>query len=51
VLCGRPRTRPRGASRRGALANGEAWVQFCLTSGDESDGYSDMQFVKVRAAD
>ena len=39
-----------GGVKPGALARGEAWVQFCLTSGDEGDGYSDMQFRKVRAA-
>ena len=39
-----------GGVKPGALAKGEAWVQFCLTSGDESNGYSDMQFLKVRAA-
>lgn len=39
-----------GGVKPGSLAKGEAWVQFCLTSGDEGDGYSDMQFRKVRAA-
>jgi hypothetical protein len=39
-----------GGVKPGALAKGDAWVQFCLTSGDEADGYSDMQFRKVRTA-
>jgi hypothetical protein len=39
-----------GGVKPGALAKGDAWVQFCLTSGDEGDGYSDMQFRKVRTA-
>lgn len=38
-----------GGPKPGELANGEAWVQFCLTSG-ETDGVSDMQFQHVRAS-
>lgn len=39
-----------GGPKPGALVTGDAWVQFCLTSGSEDDGYSDMQFRKVRTA-
>lgn len=39
-----------GGVKPGALADGEAWVQFCLTGGNEDEGYSAKEFQHVRAS-